>query len=59
MKYRKKARVEKKPWQFSLRDLFIHFTVLALMISLWTWFFTYLREVKDQRPSAPRQTGKP
>jgi hypothetical protein len=24
------------PWQFTLHDLFVHFTVLALLISLWT-----------------------
>jgi hypothetical protein len=28
------------PWQFTLRDLFVHFTVLAVLISLWSWYFT-------------------
>jgi heme/copper-type cytochrome/quinol oxidase subunit 2 len=60
LKYRRKADSEHKPWQFSMRDLFVHFTVLAVLISLWTWFFTHLREVDHQKQSAPaRQTGKP
>ena len=43
----------RKPWQFTLRDLFVHFTILAVAISLWTWLFTYCRDV--ERRSQQRQ----
>jgi hypothetical protein len=31
------------PWQFTLRDLFVHFTVLAVLISLWTCVIRAIR----------------
>jgi MFS family permease len=43
------------PWQFTLRDLFVHFTVLAVLISLWTSFFTIVRESKAQRLQEQQQ----
>jgi hypothetical protein len=45
----------RKLWQFTLRDLFVHFTVLAVLISLWSWLFTYCRDVEKQRQSMAEQ----
>jgi hypothetical protein len=39
----------KMPWQFTLRDLFIHFTALAVLMSLWTWFFTSVQNARNSR----------
>jgi hypothetical protein len=45
---RKKAR-----WQFSMRDLFVHFTAVAVLISLWTTFFTLIRSEQKQDVPPP------
>jgi hypothetical protein len=47
----KKRGASNAPWQFTLRDLFVHFTVLAVLISLWTCYFTIRRniELKNQQ----------
>ena len=45
----------RKPWQFTLRDLFVHFTILAVLISLWTWLFTYLRDAEKRSQQRQQQ----
>jgi 4-amino-4-deoxy-L-arabinose transferase-like glycosyltransferase len=45
---RKRAR-----WQFSIRDLFIHFTAIAVLISLWTTFSTLIRSEQKQDIQPP------
>jgi hypothetical protein len=45
-----------KHWQFSLRDLFVHFTILAVMISLWTWLFTSCRDLEKRNQQRQQQT---
>jgi hypothetical protein len=55
----KSRRREKAPWQFSIRDLFIHFTAIAVLISLWTTFFTIIRsEQKQDVPPPVMQSQK-
>lgn len=51
---RRKNDVAKTRWQFTLRELFAHFTILAVLISLWTWLFTYCRGVEKQVPQECR-----
>jgi hypothetical protein len=46
----KKLESTSTPWQFTLKDLFVHFTVLAMLISLWTlWGPAYFRFVSNTR----------
>lgn len=52
----KKGVDSPKPWQFSLRDLFVHFTILALLISLWTWLFTSVRDAEKRNGQTPSAT---
>lgn len=49
------------PWQFTLRDLFVHFTVLAVLISLWSWYFTAVaaREAEELRRLNPPDAAAP
>jgi hypothetical protein len=44
-------------WQFSLRDLFVHFTILAVFISLWTWLFTFCHSLERQNQQ-PQQRSQ-
>jgi hypothetical protein len=46
---RKREEKSRGPWQFTLRDLFVHFTALAVLISLWTWYFTYRESLEKSR----------
>lgn len=34
------SRASKTPWQFTLKELLVHFTVLAVLISVWTCSFS-------------------
>lgn len=49
----KKREAPDAPWQFTLRDLFVHFTVLAVLISLWSCYFTAVRSIEKNKPPAP------
>jgi hypothetical protein len=41
----RRAKATKTPWQFTMKDLFVHFTVLALLISLWSLLFPHFYQL--------------
>jgi hypothetical protein len=49
----KKRNEPKTPWQFTLRDLFVHFTALAVLISLWTSYFASMRDFRNKCQTVP------
>jgi hypothetical protein len=59
--FKRKNDAPPTPWQFTLRELFVHFTVLAVLISLWSWYFTAAaaRDADELRRSNPPDAAAP
>ena len=51
-------RPQSRVWQFSLRDLLVHFTAIAVLMSLWASFFAMRRAYQERRDRVQQEQSK-